>query len=356
MNEDKNEPKEIILSRIDNTNINCKGINIELMERNQNADKITKEGEKQKHEELEPQDLKLSHETIFTNEIGETKTTNRTDEYNNNVANPVFFNTNDQGIYSFNNFEEQNFMYNYNSQENENFKKTNTGQEDMNNYYGMQQNDIDHSFTYFYNQHGYYPEMVNPYFSHNYLHPQMFIPDYYKKFKVPKVAEEKQFYDPIIFVTDDSELESKYLPKDPASKIKPPYSYSQLITKAIENSPNGILTLSEIYKWIRNTFEYYRKTDNTWQNSIRHNLSLNKMFKKVARPLNKPGKGGYWTIDYEYIANGSPTKTKRKNEKKTSNKTKQKYNNEIDSEHGSSDTCFDHIDIYDEYIDKNKKV
>ncbi|XP_053664025.1 forkhead box protein K1-like [Anopheles marshallii] len=79
---------------------------------------------------------------------------------------------------------------------------------------------------------------------------------------------------------------------------KPPFSYAQLIAEAIAASRKQQLTLSEIYTYLMEKYPYFRKnTSGGWQNSIRHNLSLNGYFVKVPRTCKKPGKGCYWRIE-----------------------------------------------------------
>ncbi|XP_076025820.1 forkhead box protein J1-B [Genypterus blacodes] len=83
-------------------------------------------------------------------------------------------------------------------------------------------------------------------------------------------------------------------------KVKPPYSYASLICMAMQASKQPKVTLSTIYNWITENFCYYRHAEPSWQNSIRHNLSLNKCFRKVPRQKDEPGKGGFWQIDPQY--------------------------------------------------------
>ncbi|KAL9539155.1 hypothetical protein MBANPS3_010434 [Mucor bainieri] len=90
--------------------------------------------------------------------------------------------------------------------------------------------------------------------------------------------------------SDDTTL---YTSKD----SKPPYSYASLIAQAINSDKNKKMTLHGIYTFITTNYPYYKMTSNGWQNSIRHNLSLNAAFIKVPRKDSEPGKGAFWTID-----------------------------------------------------------
>ena len=77
---------------------------------------------------------------------------------------------------------------------------------------------------------------------------------------------------------------------------KPPFSYAALIGQAIFSTDESKISLNDIYEYIMSMYPFYKKEDAGWQNSIRHNLSLNDCFVKTARGPNNPGKGCLWTV------------------------------------------------------------
>ncbi|XP_056329893.1 forkhead box protein O1-A isoform X2 [Danio aesculapii] len=79
-------------------------------------------------------------------------------------------------------------------------------------------------------------------------------------------------------------------------------SYADLITKAIESSPEKRLTLSQIYDWMVKSVPYFKdKGDSNssagWKNSIRHNLSLHSRFIRVQN--EGTGKSSWWMLNPE---------------------------------------------------------
>ena len=61
-----------------------------------------------------------------------------------------------------------------------------------------------------------------------------------------------------------AELNSEFLSGEGA-RLKPPYSYAQLIVQAIASSRDHQLTLCDIYSYISRRFPYYRPNDKGWQ-------------------------------------------------------------------------------------------
>lgn len=77
-------------------------------------------------------------------------------------------------------------------------------------------------------------------------------------------------------------------------------SYADLITQAIQGSPENRLTLSQIYEWMVQNVPYFKdKGDSNssagWKNSIRHNLSLHNRFMRVQN--EGTGKSSWWMIN-----------------------------------------------------------
>ncbi|KAK7403896.1 hypothetical protein QQX98_010352 [Neonectria punicea] len=72
----------------------------------------------------------------------------------------------------------------------------------------------------------------------------------------------------------------------PVPKVEEPYA--QLICRAFRSRPDHTMTLQEIYQWFRENTDKAKSQSKGWQNSIRHNLSMNKAFMKRSPKKDSP--------------------------------------------------------------------
>ena len=91
---------------------------------------------------------------------------------------------------------------------------------------------------------------------------------------------------------------------------RPKYSYFTMISMAIQHQEDQKATIQDIYKFIRDSFPYYRDfPDSNWQNGVRYTLSTNDCFVKVKRNDARKHLSSYWIIHKDsrsWLAESNP--------------------------------------------------
>ncbi|OCK83386.1 hypothetical protein K432DRAFT_274273, partial [Lepidopterella palustris CBS 459.81] len=97
-----------------------------------------------------------------------------------------------------------------------------------------------------------------------------------------------------------------------SSTIDKEQPYAQLIYRALLEAPGHTMVLRDIYSWFRrNTDKATDKETKGWQNSIRHNLSMNGAFEKVDQPDGEEAKKGFmWRLTESAIREGVKSTTR----------------------------------------------
>ncbi|KAH9004300.1 hypothetical protein EDB86DRAFT_3062588 [Lactarius hatsudake] len=92
----------------------------------------------------------------------------------------------------------------------------------------------------------------------------------------------------------------------PDTDERPQHTLPVILRCAILGSTMKRLTIRDIYAAMEEKYPYYRTAGPTWKQSVRHHLSLNRLFERQPRPVTDPGFGSYWTVNLE-----APPGTKR---------------------------------------------
>ncbi|KAK7058536.1 hypothetical protein VNI00_002172 [Paramarasmius palmivorus] len=103
----------------------------------------------------------------------------------------------------------------------------------------------------------------------------------------------------------------------PDTDGRPQHTLPVILRCAILGSPRKRLTIREIYAAMEGKYAYYRTAGSTWKQSVRHHLSLNRLFERQPRPVTDPGFGSYWTVNL-----AAPPGTKRPRKRGRPNKNK----------------------------------
>ncbi|KAF9225552.1 hypothetical protein BS17DRAFT_778758 [Gyrodon lividus] len=92
----------------------------------------------------------------------------------------------------------------------------------------------------------------------------------------------------------------------PDTDGRPQHTLPVILRCAILGSAKKRLTIRDIYAAMENKYVYFRNAGPTWKQSVRHHLSLNRLFERQPRPVTDPGFGSYWTVNLS-----APPGTKR---------------------------------------------
>ncbi|TFK41822.1 hypothetical protein BDQ12DRAFT_624518 [Crucibulum laeve] len=101
----------------------------------------------------------------------------------------------------------------------------------------------------------------------------------------------------------------------PDTEGRPQHTLPVILRCAILGSPRKRLTIREIYAAMEAKYPYYKTAGPTWKQSVRHHLSLNRLFERQPRPVTDPGFGSYWTVNLS-----APPGTKRPRKRGRANK------------------------------------
>ncbi|KAL0256314.1 hypothetical protein SLS55_008707 [Diplodia seriata] len=100
--------------------------------------------------------------------------------------------------------------------------------------------------------------------------------------------------------------------------------YAKLIYRALMERPDHTMVLRDIYAWFQRYTDKPKESNTKgWQNSIRHNLSMNGAFQKVEQPAGEDSKkSNMWCLTGEAIREGvkSTTRYRKKEQQKRGSK------------------------------------
>ncbi|KAL9000981.1 MAG: hypothetical protein Q9169_000465 [Polycauliona sp. 2 TL-2023] len=88
--------------------------------------------------------------------------------------------------------------------------------------------------------------------------------------------------------------------------------YAQLIFRALRSAPDHKMVLKDIYQWFERHTNKAKGGSKGWQNSIRHNLSMNGGFKKVDQdlPTDEAKRGFIWVLEPSALTHGVKSTTR----------------------------------------------